>query len=43
MVGGLESWFTKWAFVECDFNMGQIGLENMFGTGALVQFDEGVE
>ena len=38
IVRGLQSWFEKWEFVECDFNMGQVGVDNLFGTGTLVQF-----
>ncbi|KAL6714059.1 hypothetical protein ACLMJK_008553 [Lecanora helva] len=40
MVRGLQGWMEKWEFVQCDFDMGQLGVDRMFGTGALVAFDE---
>lgn len=43
MVRGLQSWFEEWEWVECDFDMGQIGHDTMFGIGAVVQFDKGVQ
>ena len=39
---GLQSWFDEWEWVECDFDMGQIGMDDMFGIGAVVQFDLGL-
>ena len=39
MVRGLQSWFEEWEYVECDFDMGQVGIDSLFGTGALTQFD----
>ena len=43
VVRGLQAWFEKWEFVECDFDMGQIGLDALFGTGVLVRVAKGVE
>lgn len=39
---GLKIWFEQWDFVECDFDIGQIGMENLFGTGVFVGLDRGV-
>jgi len=41
VIKGLKIWFELWDYVECDFNIGQIGVENLFGTGVLVGLSHG--
>lgn len=42
VIKGLKTWFEQWDYVQCDFNIGQIGVENLFGTGVLVGLNHGV-
>lgn len=39
---GLEAWFRKYAFVECDLDFGEQGVRKFTGWGVLVQIDRGV-
>lgn len=44
VIGGLEEWFERWEFVECDVDVGKVGgLGYWYGTGVLVMIDKGLE
>lgn len=36
MIRGLKAFLNEWEYVECDFDIGQIGYDNFYGTGAIV-------
>lgn len=43
-IRGLEEWFERWEYVECDVDIGMVGgLEFWYGTGVFVMIDKDVE